>query len=89
MISRTAQVVALAFFCMGRKMTAQFHRPTKLSDKTVEGLQELEKAGMLEIKRTKRDGWECVPTDKIGCPMRDFKPVDRNIPDENFRVMKS
>ncbi len=74
---------------MGKMMTASFRRPSNLTPKMVEGLEELEHAGMLNIKRSKRDGWECEPTEKIGCPFRDFKAIDPDNPDENFRVMKS
>lgn len=84
-ISRTAQVVALGFFAMGKRASAHFRRPSNLT----EGLTELEKAGMIKITRSKRDGWLCEATDAIGWPFKDYPPIDPAKPDEMFRVMKS
>ena len=86
MISRTAQVVALAFFRLG---DVTFRRPTNLTDKMVQGLEELEKAKLIKINRSKRDGWICEGTELINESLVEWEPIDPANRDDMFRVMKS
>jgi len=86
MISRTAQVVALAFF---RLDECTFRRPTNLTDQMVKGLEELEKAKLITISRTKRDGWVCRGTETVKELLVQWKAIDPNDPADMFRVMKS
>lgn len=74
MISRDAQLVAFAFFAMGKKSTATFRTPSRLTERALAGLDELEQAGLVKryVDLRKPESWEYRPTDEMPMPMQAY-----------------
>ncbi len=89
MVSRIAQVVALGIFGLPNSEVV-FRTPSRISKIAALGLLDLVDAGMIvKIPKGKLPvgaiGYKS--TKKMGFPMRDFKAIDPNNPDEMFPLL--
>lgn len=87
MISRNAQLVAIALFPMGSKSSTVFKTPSRITNECLTGINELMREKMIESLPAKEIprgavGWR--GTEKIGFPMTDF---DRPTLDECFYLV--
>lgn len=89
-LSRTAEIVALSLFGLGKSSEVTFRTPSRVSSRVRQGLSELIEAGMVSVMDPDRlpkgaEGYQA--TERMGFPLRDFEHPNPDNPEEVFPIV--